>query len=190
MTHSPRDTSRRQAAHTGPSSSVPQQLPPRPIPAPSALARTRFLQLSEALTGFDDAELNGTGMVESYLGALMSIVGEDMTARLLQTWADLVEEAEEKPERVEALLVHLMASDATLGPLVRNLAFLWYTGQWNQMPADWRDAHGASALDQTSILSPESYTEGLVWKAIFTHPQGAKQPGYGSWALPPKGATP
>jgi hypothetical protein len=28
--------------------------------------------------------------------------------------------------------------------------------------------------------------EGLVWDAIGSHPQGAKQPGYASWALPPR----
>ncbi len=79
-------------------------------------------------------------------------------------------------------------ADPTIGPLARNLIVLWYLGQWNQLPADWRDAWGANAMDQTCIISPEAYVQGLVWPAIHTHPPGAKMPGYGSWALPPVGA--
>ena len=33
--------------------------------------------------------------------------------------------------------------------------------------------------------APSTYAQGLVWNAIGAHPQGAKMPGYGSWALPP-----
>ena len=55
----------------------------------------------------------------------------------------------------------------------------------HQLPAAWRNVHGAWANDVTFVVSTQSYTEGLVWKAIHTHPPAAKQPGYGSWALPP-----
>ena len=75
--------------------------------------------------------------------------------------------------------------DPDLGPIARNVATLWYLGMWNQLPAAWRNKHGAWANDVTFVVSPQSYTEGLVWKAIHTHPPAAKQPGYGSWALPP-----
>ena len=37
----------------------------------------------------------------------------------------------------------------------------------------------------TRIISAEAYMEGLLWRAAGTHPQGAKQPGYGSWSFPP-----
>jgi hypothetical protein len=175
-----------EAKHAGPSPTEPPRTPTRTAAAPTTLTRTRFLQLSEALTGYDDAELYGTGMVDVYIGTLVSIVGDGMTGRLLQRWAEIAEAAPGDVTRVEALLRERLLEDDTLGPLARNLAYLWYTGGWNQLPAAWRDAHGANALDQTCIISPEAYTQGLVWQAIHTHPQGARQPGYGSWALPPR----
>ncbi|NNH33825.1 hypothetical protein C9413_32005, partial [Rhizobium sp. SEMIA 4085] len=36
------------------------------------------------------------------------------------------------------------------------------------------------------VVSPDAYIEGLLWKAIGAHPAGAKGPGFGSWAFPPK----
>jgi hypothetical protein len=75
--------------------------------------------------------------------------------------------------------------DPDYGPIARNLTALWYTGQWSQLPAEWRNAQGAWANDTTYVVSPSAYVEGLVWKAMGTHPKAAKQPGYGSWALPP-----
>lgn len=190
MTYSAHDPRTMQAINSGPSHSAPQRTPLRTPPAPTALALERFVQLSDALTGYDHAELYGTGMVDVYLGTLTAIVGDGMTGRLLQRWADIVEagggDPHREPHKMDGLLRHQMLDDDTLGPVARNLAFLWYTGQWNQLPADWRDANGANALDQTYIISPDAYVQGLVWQAIHSHPMGAKQPGYGSWALPPQ----
>ena len=68
---------------------------------------------------------------------------------------------------------------------VGNLAVLWYTGGWVQLPADWRQRHGASSLDSERLLSARSWTEGLMWPAIGAHPTGAKAPGFASWVGPP-----
>lgn len=159
-------------------------MPPAPLP------QERFLQLSEVLTGYDRAELWGTGMVSTYLGTLQSIVGQPMTGALLTRWAEIELRGRGDPPFIDQLLQDELLSDDTLGPLARNLAVLWYTGEWMQLPVDWREAHGANALDETHVISAESYVQGLVWDAIHSHPQGAKQPGYGSWALPPKDAAP
>lgn len=175
----------RHANLTGPSIDS-AALPPRRIPRASPVeARDRFLRLSVELTGYDAAELEGTGMVDFYLGVLISIVGDAMTGRLLSRWAEVAADSHDDPPKRERLLQHEILADATLGPLARNITVLWYTGQWNQLPADWRDAHGASAGDQTYLVSPDAYVQGLVWPTIGTHPQGARQAGYGSWSLPP-----
>jgi hypothetical protein len=73
-----------------------------------------------------------------------------------------------------------------LGPLARNTITLWYTAQWAQLPAAWRYAHGAVEADVDHVVSAQAYQEGLMWKAAGTHPMGARQPGYGTWALPPR----
>jgi hypothetical protein len=145
----------------------------------------RFHSLSIALTGFNGTELEGTGMLREYYGVLTSIVGEPITARLLSRWADIVRRAAGDPVKLAALLQSDLLADATLGPVARNLTTLWYLGQWMQLPVAWRTLHGANARDLTHVVSAEAYIEGLVWPAIHSHPQGAKQPGYGSWSLPP-----
>ena len=38
----------------------------------------------------------------------------------------------------------------------------------------------------TSTVTAASYQEGLLWPAIGANPPGAKAPGYGSWAQPPR----
>ena len=146
-----------------------------------------FLELSAALTGYDAVELQGTGMVEAYLDFTWRAVGSRVLGELLTTWCDLASGSDGPPPE-RALRAAILASPK-LGPVARNVVVLWYLGQWNQLPADWRDRHGADAVDQTGIVSPEAYVQGLVWDAIGTHPQGAKQPGFGSWALPPKQLT-
>jgi hypothetical protein len=153
--------------------------------APSDEAVRRFVALSAALTGYDDAELWGTGMVNAYLDHVWRAVGPRVLGDLLSAWANVVELSRGEPP-AEALIAELILDSHTLGPVARNVVVLWYLGERTQLPADWRDAHGADAVDMSGIVSPEAYAQGLVWEAIGTHPQGAKMPGYGSWALPPK----
>ena len=45
---------------------------------------------------------------------------------------------------------------------------------------------GAHAAAETSTVTSASYQEGLLWRAIGANPPGAKAPGYGSWAKPPR----
>lgn len=145
-----------------------------------------FVSLSVTLTGFDEAELWATSMVKTYYALVPSIVGERMFGDLLGRWRDTyIRGSGDEPE-LERLVTTQILDDPDLGPLARNLGALWYLGMWNQLPAEWRNVHGAWANDVTFVVSPQSYTEGLVWKAMHTHPPAAKQPGYGSWALPPK----
>ena len=138
------------------------------------VGRSRFVELSEVLTGFDAAELESTGMVQPYLTLLTELVGDQIVGDLLAASVDDVGGLMEHP-------CH--------GPLCRNLIVLWYLGQWDQLPAAWRTAYGAHPDDVTRIVSAAAYKEGLVWPAMGSHPPGAKQPGFGSWALPPGGAS-
>jgi hypothetical protein len=84
-----------------------------------------------------------------------------------------------------AQLERLVLADPDLGPVARSLIILWYLGQWNPLPGDWRNRHGASPLDAARVVSADAYSSGLVWTAIGAHPMGADPGGYGSWATPP-----
>ena len=144
-------------------------------PEPSVI--DDFLDLSARLTGFSRAELQGTGMLGPYWQLLLAIGGETLVGRLL---------SQHRQHPDDDGIEQVMLVDPDTGPLAKNLIALWYLGLWNQMPLDWRDRHGAHALDATHYPSPEAYTQGLVWKTFHTHPPGARQPGYGSWALQPQ----
>jgi len=160
---------------TGPAGSPPTSAPPFDL----------FFSLSVVLTGFSEAELHGTAMARPYFALIPTIIGETMFGRLLMIWQDTYIRAKGSDLLMEQLVTAQILDDPDIGPIARNVAQLWYLGIWFQMPAEWRNRHGAWANDVTFVVSPQSYTEGLVWKAIHTHPPAAKQPGYGSWALPP-----
>ena len=135
-----------------------------------------FVALSAALTGHREAELWGTGMVETYLGELIATVGDEIVARLLVTGQEALRTGE---------LQRRVLDDPDLGPVARNTIVLWYLGQWNALPGEWRNRHGASPLDVPRVISADAYRAGLVWRTIGAHPMGADPPGYGSWANPP-----
>jgi hypothetical protein len=148
-----------------------------------------FVSLSVTLTGFDAAELHSTAMVQTYYTLIPSIIGDRLFGELLTRWRDTYIRGDgDEPELLELVKTQIL-DDPSYGPLARNLGALWYLGMWNQLPAAWRNVHGAWANDVTFVVSTQSYTEALVWKAIHTHPPAAKQPGFGSWALPPKIGT-
>ena len=56
------------------------------------------------------------------------------------------------------------AAPSTAQQLIR----LWYAGLW-----------------ENALIDPQSYREGLLWKAIDANPPGSRPPGYGTWALEP-----
>lgn len=145
----------------------------------------QFVAFSEALTGFDAAELWGTGLVATYYQLLPTIIGDDLFGGLMTRWMYTDERGNGDPPLLEQLIREQIFEDPDYGPVAQSLTALWYTGQWNQLPADWRNRNGASANDTTCIVSPAAYVNGLVWKALGTHAPAAQQPGYGSWALPP-----
>jgi hypothetical protein len=77
-----------------------------------------------------------------------------------------------------------------LGPVARNIIRLWYVAIWYELPKRWKERFGGidgemPEFDETYVVSPAAYTEGLLWRAIGAHPAGAKAPGYGEWAEPP-----
>lgn len=143
----------------------------------------QFLTVSAALTGFDTARLLATGQARTYYEHLRAVVGGDTVVHLCSVGANAASWEGDTDRELELRVMR----DAELGPVARRLIVLWYVGAWEQLDADWRSRNGASPLDTTQILTPETYTEGLVWPAIRAHPQGAKPGGYGSWAAAPRG---
>lgn len=74
----------------------------------------------------------------------------------------------------QSLLADDRAASPSDGPAgatptsAQRLIRLWYTGLWDD-----------------SLVDPQAYREGLLWRAIDANPPGSRAPGYGTWALEP-----
>lgn len=146
-----------------------------------------FLAISAVLTGYDRAELHGTGCAEDYWHQVRQVTPEHVLEAFIAPGPALEARLVEDREAVERQVRETYLACEMLGPLARSLIQLWYLGQWTPLPAEWRRAWGVSRFDVTRIISTRAYKEGLVWDAIGAHPMGAKQQGFGAWALePPK----
>jgi hypothetical protein len=143
----------------------------------------RFVELSTLLTGFDRTRLLGTGVADHYLRTLEDIVCGPVLEDLLKACERLPAGGQR-----EAAVRSEILDDTDLGPVARHLIMLWYSGTWKALPEEWRRVHGASPLDTDRVVSGEAYVAGLQWVAAGAHPMGARQQGFGSWALPPEGA--
>src|SRR5262245_60764435 len=97
-------------------------------------------------------------MASTDFDEMLAVVGDELTVALLREGCLALR----WPHDVENQLRLRVMDDADLGPLARNLAVLWYTGGWVQLPADWRQRHGANSLDSDRLLSARSWTEGLM----------------------------
>ena len=141
----------------------------------------QFLRLSACFTGFSQAELLGTGLVLDYYKVVNTIVDSTITGAMFLEFEQSVKATGCDTEAAASQLLQ----DLKFGPVIKNIVTLWYLGQWNQMPSQWRNIYGASALDRDHVISAQAYKQGLVWTAMGAHPMGTKQQGYGAWALPP-----
>jgi len=150
-----------------------------------------FLALSVDLTAFEETELLGTGLARQYLAKVRATCGDRITTALLDAHraarADAADDAggDSRPA-LDRSLRHRIFSDDCLGPVARNVIKLWYAGMWYSLPPEWIDAYGVHTAAETSTVTAASYQEGLLWRAIGANPPGAKGPGYGSWAQPPR----
>ncbi|GAA3194806.1 hypothetical protein ACFO1B_03280 [Dactylosporangium siamense] len=141
-----------------------------------------FLALSVDLTAFAETDLRGTGLSEQYLEKVRAACGDAVVADLLAAHRA----ARADPEGFDRALRHQVLSDDRLGPVARAVIKLWFAGMWYGLPPEWTDRFGAQAAAEASAVTAASYQEGLLWRAIGANPPGAKAPGYGSWAEPPR----
>jgi len=133
-------------------------------------ALQQFLELSCVLTGFDRFELTGTAQTAAYFDWLHTHKAEQFM-QLLACWEQAPQEALER----QAWLEEEILNSASFSLLARSIIKLWYLGQW--FPSEDPNV--------SEIPSAQSYQQGLVWNAIYAHPQASKQQGFGAWSEPP-----
>src|SRR6218665_3765594 len=129
-------------------------------------SRTKlFSEISSLLTGFNETELQATGMLETYYTTILENTDGDDVEYFFQNVSSILTDPARTEESVESAISLQLIPDSNYGRLAKNIIILWYTGNWNN-----------------DVVSSASYIQGLMWDAGHTHPPGAKQPGYGSWA--------
>lgn len=126
-----------------------------------------FLSISASLTGFSETDLHGTGMIETYYNTFLEKGSPEDISNFFLEVNEVFNPANDTEEKINKQIdKHLFNTNSA--DLTKNLITMWYTGNWGQ-----------------DVISPESYVQGLIWNAAQTHPPGAKQPGFGSWAEKP-----
>ncbi|GAA3076114.1 hypothetical protein FHS39_002629 [Streptomyces olivoverticillatus] len=136
-----------------------------------------FVAISGQLTGFDEFALRATGMVRLYHDTTISQVGRAAVARFI----DAMDAAGGDPDAL---------ADETARDIARAVTHLWYLGVWPQLARSTHRELGRETANAAFVVSPEAYTEGLVWRTFGGHPPGAKAPGFGTWADPPAEGCP
>lgn len=146
-----------------------------------------FVAISVVLTGYSRAELFGTGCAQEYWHQFRQVTPDLILTAFLADAQDLEKALAQDPDAVAQQIRSRYLASEKFGPLARSLIQLWYLGQWIPLPQAWRRSFGASRFDTARVISALAYKEGLVWDAIGAHPMGAKQQGFGAWAVaPPK----
>lgn len=149
-----------------------------------------FIAISVPLTGYSKVELQTTGLCAEYLKALNDILGATLLKEWLSVATTLLKDTGGKAPAVDKAIRQQLLASLKYGPITRNVIQLWYWGSWLPLPKDWVAAYGKGIKHNDNyFISPAAYKEGLVWKAMGGHPQGAKQPGFGSWEVAPLSAT-
>ncbi|MCG7535687.1 hypothetical protein [Pseudoalteromonas sp. OOF1S-7] len=154
---------------------------------------TDFYRLSATLTGYDEVELQGTGVGPTYCKTLSQWVRQDVIQELYHRAEEI---GSLECESNQAQFYDRIWNCAKLGPVARNITKMWYLSIWYQLPADWNALYGVDDFSadkkpvEDYVISSNAYIQGLVWNALGSHPMGAKQPGYGTWALPGQSAKP
>jgi len=154
--------------------------------SPERKRTEQFLLVSSVLTGFDEVDLHGTGMVDRYLAELVAVIGEEAADDVLSACAGIVTRHASNARRQASAIEREMLSSPRLGPVARNIIKMWYLGVWSRLPDTWERSGRRIAADVDRVISADAYVESLVWRAIDSHPPGARQPGFGSWAMPPQ----
>ena len=135
---------------------------------PEVDPKNLFLEISVLLTGFNKAELYATGMFDTYYHALQANTGQANFAYFFEEVEKILLENDNEPEKINQAITSRLMQPSSYNGLAGSIITMWYTGNWGN-----------------DVIDGQAYVQGLVWDAAQTHPPGAKQPGFGSWSMPP-----
>lgn len=148
-----------------------------------------FIGLSAVLTGFADSilapDLDPVNIKAEYLPFFTRKIAEEsgnpqLVASIFAKFAELQNEHLSDQQIGTAMLAPANGDDFVLA--CRKLIFMWYSGAWPTLvPA----SASAPASTVSNLISAKSYTCGLAWQVMQSHPMGDSNYRYGYWATPP-----
>lgn len=151
--------------------------------------RHLFLQLSAEVTGYEESDLEGTGLVDEYLALLQGELGPVVLRELGEATRHVMSQ-KRADARAHAMRVRILASPV-LWPVVSGIIQLWYLGTWTSMTAHWYSLAGFKEVPKgvkpelVQVPSARAYEQQLAYRGAGAHPPGAKPTGHGSWSIPP-----
>ena len=80
-------------------------------------------------------------------------------------------------------MLGVSGTNAAQSLAMRQLIFLSYAGAWPTVLADAGSPTGGQTF--STVLSADSYTQGLVWRVMQSHPMGRTTYNYGYLAHDP-----
>jgi hypothetical protein len=131
-----------------------------------------FFRISVELTGFTAFELRSTGMLEEYYNKVSAEENKKSLKLFIDEAGSIMAQYDGDKEKLRHVIQAGLVNSASCKDLTRQIILLWYTGIWPEGGVP-------------KMVSTAAYIRGLIWRAADTHPAGALQPGYGSWAERP-----
>ena len=147
-----------------------------------------FVGLSAVLTGFAKGviapRIDPINVKAEYFAKFQAETGNNLFSQILSDFQTLntpPKEGQTQEEKNQEIGETILANSDYEMPC-RNLIFLWYSGAWPTIIP----ANGSKPESTVStLLSSKSYTQGLVWQVMQSHPMGDSNYRYGYWANEP-----
>jgi hypothetical protein len=148
-----------------------------------------FLLLSEALTGVNRQTLapeltEKSPLLDSDPGVdpinikneyFDWIKGHDPTS----SFGKLLQLAKDNRQSLTDIVPKVNGSPDNMKFLARSIVLLWYLGAWYK-PDDLKNK-----VARPQVVSPNAYTQGLVWQIAGAHPMGYSNLQFGYWSRDP-----
>jgi hypothetical protein len=147
-----------------------------------------FIGLSAVLTGFAASvlapALDPVDIKSTYLPVFSQKIAQEsgdpnLVARLFQKFEVL--KAQKLPDQAIGEAMLDPANGEAFVTACRKLVFMWYSGAWPTLVTG-SDGKPATVSD---LISDKTYTAGLVWQVMQSHPMGDSNYRYGYWAATP-----
>jgi hypothetical protein len=160
--------------------------PPAPPPISDSDIQD-FADMSAALTGFQSSvlkpALDPVGLAREYYIFAVTQVGVLAMTALLDAWRAI---KTEPAQQIADTLLETAAPDPTklskTAYLAQSIVAMWYLGSW-YVPGV--PGGGGFAPPALQVVSSQAYTNGLVWRAMQSHPMGYSQFTFGYWSQVP-----